>query len=854
MPLGDLPQGFVYRPGTTPSVAGSTVKISTCFCLLLAMGLGSSDPLYADWIVDGPEVVENDSVVVDGSLVVASGGSLTLRNVILRMTPSDGGESRIVAEPGASLAVYDSDIAPLDTSHVFQFLVRESRLIFKNNVLRGAGSKQMAEWEDMGLSLYKADSSVVEGNTIHQTGGSGITMDWCRHVRVVGNTITAERRATFGIALRFSEYCNISGNALSNQGESIFLQQCAYANTVADNTVEDAYYCIVLRHGVGYNTVAGNRLSGSMRGIWLQQAPFPNLIEDNEISGMTHEGIYVEYATGSIVSHNTVSEFRDSFSKMGGLYLYRSSGSYVLGNHVQQSPAGGITLFSSSGARIEGNHVIDSEYGIGLFYDSDGNRVSGNELTHNTRNLVVDQAEGNVITGNNLLGGHPNAYDNSSSYWSGNHWSDSPSWDGNSSRGVPPYAIGQNGIDAEPSGIPRDIQLSDTPKLEIPMEFPFFDAPSMPPIAEPTVWKNETVKFSWNWKLLIVEGGSLTMENVTLLGASPWISEPQIVVRPGAGLYVYSSRIIGGDLNHPLAVQVDNGGECIIKDSLLRNLGGEGGICINGSGSVIENSRFEKCWATVDVWGTGNRVVNNVLYKCHSPISGDRESNYIAGNDEGETIVHFDKNEPFMHPNVLTELGTDTASVSLECGDGEVLGLAFKEGLVSGRHVSLIWFAGSVPKLHTNMPSPSSLVGTFHLDSDIESGFSAEVTYSYSDSVLMLNGIDEESGLSLAYYDAAQSLWVEVPTSIDADRNTLKSEINSSALWAVMIPETSLPEDFNDDGVVSFADFVLFAIAFGSGQPHARYDLNHNGSVDFPDFVQFALAFGKNVTNTSGGR
>lgn len=49
--------------------------------------------------------------------------------------------------------------------------------------------------------------------------------------------------------------------------------------------------------------------------------------------------------------------------------------------------------------------------------------------------------------------------------------------------------------------------------------------------------------------------------------------------------------------------------------------------------------------------------------------------------------------------------------------------------------------------------------------------------------------------------------------------------------------------DFDGDGEVAFADFVLFAAAFGGSD--VQFDLNENGSVDFADFILFAKHFGQ---------
>ena len=55
--------------------------------------------------------------------------------------------------------------------------------------------------------------------------------------------------------------------------------------------------------------------------------------------------------------------------------------------------------------------------------------------------------------------------------------------------------------------------------------------------------------------------------------------------------------------------------------------------------------------------------------------------------------------------------------------------------------------------------------------------------------------------------------------------------------------------DFDGNGVVDFADFLLFVVTFGSrqGDPgyDARYDLDGDGAIEFDDFLIFVNAFHK---------
>ena len=57
--------------------------------------------------------------------------------------------------------------------------------------------------------------------------------------------------------------------------------------------------------------------------------------------------------------------------------------------------------------------------------------------------------------------------------------------------------------------------------------------------------------------------------------------------------------------------------------------------------------------------------------------------------------------------------------------------------------------------------------------------------------------------------------------------------------------ESTPSGDFDGNSIVDFADFILFAQAFGSNQSH--FDLDDSGSVDFPDFILFAKRFGESM-------
>ena len=62
-------------------------------------------------------------------------------------------------------------------------------------------------------------------------------------------------------------------------------------------------------------------------------------------------------------------------------------------------------------------------------------------------------------------------------------------------------------------------------------------------------------------------------------------------------------------------------------------------------------------------------------------------------------------------------------------------------------------------------------------------------------------------------------------------------------------PDPGLTGDFNADGAVDFADFLLFARGYGASLGEAgydsRFDLDGDGRVGFQDFLVFAKGYGK---------
>ena len=85
-----------------------------------------------------------------------------------------------------------------------------------------------------------------------------------------------------------------------------------------------------------------------------------------------------------------------------------------------------------------------------------------------------------------------------------------------------------------------------------------------------------------------------------------------------------------------------------------------------------------------------------------------------------------------------------------------------------------------------------------------------------------------------------------------------RTEILTPAIGVALQVAARPSPDFDGSGLVGFADFVLFAGAFGYRQGDEQYDVTYDltgdGAVSFDDFVIFATSFGGRGEPLSGLR
>ncbi|KPK90115.1 hypothetical protein AMJ80_08880, partial [bacterium SM23_31] len=160
-------------------------------------------------------------------------------------------------------------------------------------------------------------------------------------------------------------------------------------------------------------------------------------------------------------------------------------------------------------------------------------------------------------------------------------------------------------------------------------------------------------------------------------------------------------------------------------------------------------------------------------------------------------------NEP-----IIIKFPEDTSCITLNFGPTSSLMLDFTSGDVANKTLTVTQYT-DIADSFPDVPAFNKGIIYFCISLDVDY-FSAEVTFSYSDSLLNILGIDEDS-LAVCFYDSTDArgfIWHSVPVTIDNINNTITLTVDHFSLWAittrneelitaVVEPERYIPGGFN---------------------------------------------------------
>jgi parallel beta-helix repeat protein len=674
---------------TSPTRSVVTTKIPT-ETVLKPLPITVDDiPASGNWIVTKNLILENASVMLNGNLSVSSKASLTLKNVNLTMNCSNDGEYGIKINPESSIFIYDSVIAsptPLSRWHItdvddwftkgqspyqptgvtesqsprFSFKVdRAANFEIVNSELHGCG------WDDTeensGLWLGGVKNAVIEGNTFSHNRNSllisamndvvirnnvfkdedwqAITLTMAENITVIGNTFSSIRASVSAGGLKHSI---VTENKFMGSFEAaIWLFWGCDDNIVKNNNITN-WPRIGVAVAIGAhpdsvcnnNYVSNNTISGG-NGIFLTHAS-NNRIENNRITD-TQCAIMASYAAKNVINGNVISRagWPEIGSQENGIQLFHASNNIITNNHLSlvERKYGIILHGSSQSNTIQGNSLESCAQGIGIFQSSNNNKIINNIITQNKgRSITIFASNNNVLHSNNVIDNEMSAFDNAENQWywekAGNYWSvEDATSKNNVGTENGSLKILPNGIDHFPVSQPliiNQVEVHEQNSIPIPSRLP--DAT---PITSKIVWQDREITYSSN-QLVIESGGSLTLDNVTLLMAEGVVA---IYVYPGGSLTILNSKIAPVENGGGILFIVFNDTSLVIKNSELSGFGiwpwgGDwGGLTVFTKTAIIENTNNTGSGSGVCFGFAGDysSVIfrNNTISDCYRAIYPD---------------------------------------------------------------------------------------------------------------------------------------------------------------------------------------------------------------------------------------
>lgn len=182
-----------------------------------------------------------------------------------------------------------------------------------------------------------------------------------------------------GIILELgTDYCNISDNNVSYNGDGIWLWNSSnniIANNIANSNRNIGIFVVsisdnntIINNIVNFNNVSGIELWGSNN----------NMILNNTASG-NDRGIYLMDS-----SENTLSSNNGDSNKNYGFYLLLG-GNNLLQNNANSNTPYGIYLDKSRNNRLQNNTLSNNNYGIYMF--SSDSIIDSNNFRDNKENI-----------------------------------------------------------------------------------------------------------------------------------------------------------------------------------------------------------------------------------------------------------------------------------------------------------------------------------------------------------------------------------------------------------------------------------------------------------------------------------
>jgi len=291
-------------------------------------GEDATPPTTGNWIIDSPNnVIINETITLNGNLIIKSGGSLTFKNVTLMMNCTTNGTFNIKVRAGGEFLIYDYDDNPKSTvdssiitsaipdgCHRYYFYVyKNARFMMLNSELHECGyylPEGATPYYMQGLYI-EAENTLIE-NCVISYNLKGILLYYYSNQSRIINTIISHNMEN-GLTIMGSIYdyindidvesCIITSNGQFGDGNiGIF---CGLINNLSINNCDIFHNPKGISIGDTNNThIINSNIMNNHYGLFDSAKNSNLVIENNSFVGNLEYSVYSYYDTPLKVQHN----------------------------------------------------------------------------------------------------------------------------------------------------------------------------------------------------------------------------------------------------------------------------------------------------------------------------------------------------------------------------------------------------------------------------------------------------------------------------------------------------------------------------------------------------------------------
>lgn len=403
---------------------------------------------YNDWVITQNTTVQDEVIILNGSVVINGPYNLTLRNVTLKFNCTSNGEHNLTVSIGGALYLDNCTVTAYDPPNVWfmegkagsTILLNDSTFsyagydyghpgveissnnakitycsfenVFRSPYIFHADNVHISNClikntTKHGIFLESSENGTIINNTVIENGEGAIVLSESPNSIVNGNSITGT-----GIGLHESGNSTISHNTIIDSSSIPIGLEDSDNSTVSDNTITNASGWGIRLINCSNSTVNGNTLADSA-GFNLGWHSNNSLVSNNTITG-SWTGILLSYVSNITVSGNTITHGSEDEFVAGDGFVARDTGNIkVIDNTITDIPGVGIRLSRDSGnSTVSGNTLTKANTGIRIF-QSGGSVVSSNIISNILSKqgglypdgIFIDHSSNSTVSDNTIIDG-----------------------------------------------------------------------------------------------------------------------------------------------------------------------------------------------------------------------------------------------------------------------------------------------------------------------------------------------------------------------------------------------------------------------------------------------------------------